>query len=642
MVLLFGLALLQADAHSATGDKIALVIGNSDYAFSPLKNPSNDAADMGAALEALGFEVNVLLNANQTAMKRAIDEFGRKLDRDRGTGLFYFAGHGVQVKGRNYLIPVNAGIRTENDVEYESVDAGRVLAKMEDAGNELNIVILDACRNNPFARSFRSVQNGLAQINAPSGSLIAYATAPGSVAADGSGKNGLYTANLLRAMRIPGLGLEQVFKRVRAEVRRATDGLQTPWESTSLEGDFYFIPPEQQMAEQRPAPQQPDPVVQTPVDRRPQSDAAADTAQRVALGDGIEGLASLRVTSNGRLARGRIEVYESGTEQRVLWYDTSKTDPGRNPAKLKLAPGNYDFKVAPLEIDGTEPREIRELRIRPGLTSTQDFEFPHGVLEFSGLENGGLGKTRLEVFHAGTEQKVLWRDTSRTDKTRNPINIKLKPGRYDLKVSSLEIHGVDPREINGVAIEPATSLSQRVDFARGELEVEVLENGKIGVGRIEVYFAGAEQRVTWADTSATDKKRNPMKIKLAPGDYDVKVSAIRLLGAEPRLRENFTINASETHSLSEDFEQGTLAVLATANGKPIRSRIEIFEADTEIKVSWGDTSDRDKKRNPLPFRLAPNNYDVRISALGLAGSEPIVIKGVRLDAQGKETLNAAF
>ncbi|MBT8078874.1 MAG: caspase family protein [Gammaproteobacteria bacterium] len=553
ILLLFGLVLLQSDARSDAGDKIALVIGNSDYAFSPLVNPTNDAADMGAALEALGFEVTVLLNADQRAMKRAIDEFGRKLDRDRGTGLFYFAGHGVQVRGRNYLVPVNARIRTENDVEYESVDAGRVLAKMEDAGNELNIVILDACRNNPFARSFRSARNGLASIDAPSGSLIAYATAPGSVAADGSGRNGLYTANLLRAMQVPGLGLEQVFKRVRVAVREATDGLQTPWENTSLEGDFYFIPPERRVATQQPASRQAAPVVSTPVDRQPQSAKVTDTAQPPAPDGGKDGPTLVNVTSNGTLVRARIEVYKSGTEQRVLWHDTSSTDPARNPARLELATGDYDVNIAPLEINGSEPREISNLRVRPGATSTLDVEFPYGVLKFSGLVNGALGLTRLEVFHAGTRQQVLW-----------------------------------------------------------------------------------------LDTSDTDKNRNPLQIKLAPGDYDFQVTAMRVLGSEPRLLQNVSIIANETRSLTEDFELGTLSVLATANGKLTSSRVEIFEAGTRIQVSWGDTSDQDKKRNPLPFRLAPKHYDVQVSALNLAGSEPILIEGVRLDARAEETLTAAF
>src|SRR5262249_46546944 len=138
------------------------------------------------------------------------------------------------------LIPVGAQINGEAEVRYEAVDAGFVLAQMEEAKNRLNIVVLDACRNNPFARSFRSATGGLASIDAPVGTFIAYATAPGQTASDGSGRNGLYTQQLLAAMRVPNLKIEDVFKQVRAEVRQQSNGQQVPWESSSIEGDFFF------------------------------------------------------------------------------------------------------------------------------------------------------------------------------------------------------------------------------------------------------------------------------------------------------------------------------------------------------------------------------------------------------------------
>jgi cyclophilin family peptidyl-prolyl cis-trans isomerase/uncharacterized caspase-like protein len=219
--------------------RTALVIGNSEYKFSPLKNPANDASDMASALRDSGFDVILKINASQLSMEKAIKSFGKKL-RSGGIGLFYFAGHGLQVEGRNYLLPVDADIESESDVKYDAVDAGRVLGKMEDAGNDLNIVILDACRNNPFARSFRSADKGLAKMDAPTGSFIAYATAPGSVAADGDGRNGLYTHYLLQYMKEPNLSVERVFKKVRLAVVNDTALKQTPWESSSLLGDFYF------------------------------------------------------------------------------------------------------------------------------------------------------------------------------------------------------------------------------------------------------------------------------------------------------------------------------------------------------------------------------------------------------------------
>jgi hypothetical protein len=220
-------------------DRLALVIGNSAYQTSPLKNPLNDAEDMAAALRNLGFKVILKKNADRRTMEDTIRFFGKQL-RNGGIGLFYFAGHGVQVGSRNYLMPIDARIESESDVRYEAVDAGRVLGKMEDAENQLNIVILDACRNNPYARTFRTDQKGLARMDAPTGSLIAYATAPGEVAADGLERNGIFTKNLIQHMMTPNLSIEQVLKRVRIDVARKTNGRQIPWESSSLMGDFYF------------------------------------------------------------------------------------------------------------------------------------------------------------------------------------------------------------------------------------------------------------------------------------------------------------------------------------------------------------------------------------------------------------------
>lgn len=219
--------------------RFALVIGNGAYKSGPLNNPENDAQDMAYTLEKLGFDVIHKQNADQRTMEDSIRVFGRRL-RKGGVGLFYFAGHGMQINGRNYLIPVDARVETESDVKYEAVDAGRVLGKMEDADNRLNIVILDACRNNPFARGFRSAEKGLARMDAPTGSLIAYATAPGQVAADGEGRNGIFTKHLLNYITTPGLTVEQVLKRVRIGVLEETNSEQVPWESSSLTGNFYF------------------------------------------------------------------------------------------------------------------------------------------------------------------------------------------------------------------------------------------------------------------------------------------------------------------------------------------------------------------------------------------------------------------
>lgn len=218
----------------------ALVVGNASYATAPLINSANDATAVAKVLERAGFTVDLKLNASQKQLQDAVTAFGDRL-KGGGAGLFYFAGHGVQIKGRNFLMPVGADIKREDEVPYKAVDVQQVLDKMETARNRINVVILDACRDNPFARSSRSNSGGLSQVDAPIGSLVAFATAPGSVASDGKGSNGLYTQHLLANMERPGLPIEEIFKRVRLGVRLDSNGGQVPWESTSLEGDFTFF-----------------------------------------------------------------------------------------------------------------------------------------------------------------------------------------------------------------------------------------------------------------------------------------------------------------------------------------------------------------------------------------------------------------
>lgn len=233
---------LGATAPAITAQRVALVIGNGGYKEAPLSNPANDARAMAQVLKDNGFAVTLKVDTDIKGMLSSIRHFGDQL-RKGGVGVFYYAGHGMQIKGRNYLIPVGSAIEREDEVAYQAVDAQAILDKMDAAGNGTNIMILDACRNNPFARSFRSAQQGLAPMDAPVGTLVAFATAPGAVASDGVGSNGLYTHHLLAALREPGIKVEDVFKRVRSSVRRDSKDKQVPWEATSLEGDFYFIQP---------------------------------------------------------------------------------------------------------------------------------------------------------------------------------------------------------------------------------------------------------------------------------------------------------------------------------------------------------------------------------------------------------------
>jgi hypothetical protein len=223
--------------------RTALVIGNADYTKArSLANSANDASDIAKTLTGLGFTVISGTNLDLKQMNEKVREFGDQLKASGGIGLFYYAGHGIQVSGKNYLIPVDADIPREDEVDFNALNLDLVLRKMATANNGLNIVILDACRNNPFARSWSrgDDEGGLAQISAPTGTFIAYATSPDRTANDGTGRNGLYTSELLKIIQQPGLKIEEAFKRVTIAVDRASDGKQVPWTSSSLRGDFYF------------------------------------------------------------------------------------------------------------------------------------------------------------------------------------------------------------------------------------------------------------------------------------------------------------------------------------------------------------------------------------------------------------------
>ena len=242
---IFCLSLFSAQAAER---KFALLIGNNNYSIGQLDNPVNDAQDLGNALRSVGFDVAIRLNQDGEGMKRAIREFGEKIKGNDGIGFFFFAGHGVQVNGENYLLPIGVPFRQEKDVEDHAVQANMVMRYMEDAKNRVNIVVLDACRNNPFIKTRSLKSRGLAPMDAPSGSLIAFSTAPGTEASDGTGKNGLYTKHLMATIKVPGLTIEQVFKRTRDGVEKESETdlgrKQSPREESSLKGgDLYFVEP---------------------------------------------------------------------------------------------------------------------------------------------------------------------------------------------------------------------------------------------------------------------------------------------------------------------------------------------------------------------------------------------------------------
>jgi TPR repeat protein len=310
----------EADVSIPKGQKrIALVIGNSDYKVGPLRNPTHDAEDISGVLRTLGFAVQTKTNVNQREMDDAVDRFVQEI-QDGDVALFYFSGHGVQVKGENYLIPLGDIIQSEADVRYKTVNAGLVLEKMEESRNRANIVILDACRNNPFKGLFRSPSLGLSKMDAPKGTFIAYATAPNSVAADGEDRNSPYTKHLIEALKVKDIPIEQAFKLVARGVNKETGGQQTPWISSSLLDDFYCNPS---------SPVHPQ-VASLPSSSSPGSASAMSSEYKKKA----ERLWALSVTSNDASAREELSRMFEDAEA-VKWFRQA-ADQGDAVAQLWL------------------------------------------------------------------------------------------------------------------------------------------------------------------------------------------------------------------------------------------------------------------------------------------------------------------
>ena len=239
------LASLSSVAQAPLDIRIALVIGNAAYKHIPeLGNSGNDAKSMSVVLKKLGFKVFDVIDGSKAEMGKAIEQMQAQLKGQQAVAMLYYAGHGLQLDWHNYMVPVDAKLQQATDVPKQTVDIEQVIRVFKESGTRMNIIVLDACRDNPFSGTTGS--KGLAQLDAPPGTYLAFATAPGNVAEDGddASGNGLFTQYLLKELQRPAK-IEDVFKRVRLQVRQKSQGRQIPWESTSLEEDFYFLPPKQ-------------------------------------------------------------------------------------------------------------------------------------------------------------------------------------------------------------------------------------------------------------------------------------------------------------------------------------------------------------------------------------------------------------
>lgn len=291
--LLLTLSLAQAEAPAP---RAALVIGNSDYSFGELSNPTNDAEAMAKALEEAGFDVTLATNADQAAMEKAVQSFGAKLKSRGGIGLFYFSGHGAQINGENYLIPIS--VNDADEVKRGSVTATEIVNAMSSAHNGLNIFILDACRTNPFDPNGA---HGLSRIDSNASLFVSYATSPGAVALDGTGHNSPYTKYLSEWIAAPNLSIEDTFKRTLKGVYQDTHGQQTPWISSTFFGDFVF---------------------------HPEDTAAEEEDDQTGAGDADEVKAPILTgvyrangtNPSGKKYTGIVALEESGEEFRLTWW----------------------------------------------------------------------------------------------------------------------------------------------------------------------------------------------------------------------------------------------------------------------------------------------------------------------------------
>lgn len=368
--LLFALALPVVAAK-----RVALVIGNASYKFVPvLSNPINDAALIEFALRGAGFEVIRKDNLDQQGMKLALIEFSRTLKQGAEAGMFYYAGHGIEVDGKNYLVPIDSNMQSKDEADVYNFDVNNFMAMMENSGVPFNIMVLDACRNNPF-RGLRATGGGLAPMRAPVGSYVAYATAPGSVAADGDGKNSPFTQALAAAIAVPGLALEEVFKQTRTKVRATTNGAQVPYDSSAIEGNFYFTAPGELSALKAPP----------ELDRNSLAKSAFDAA-----GDDINMLKTVvsdfADTTWGKLAAGKISSEKERKIAVLKPKEDSRPDTGMDA--LKAAGENREtLQIVAREYEGTIWGKIALDRIQKLDEKTKEknnpskrsgtFNFPH-------------------------------------------------------------------------------------------------------------------------------------------------------------------------------------------------------------------------------------------------------------------------
>lgn len=411
--LLLGFLVFAAGIGATSAEpRTALVIGNSRYASSPLPNPENDAADVAAALQTAGFQVMLVIDADRREMSDAIRTFGAALNGQKGTGLFYFAGHGVQIGGENYLVPVGDGFADEGALKDRALKASDVVDAMAAAGSNLNIVILDACRDNAFGKSGT---RGLSRIDSNARLFVSYSTSPGAVALDGTGRNSPYTKYLTEAIALPDLTLEQAFKHTLKGVYKETRGEQTPWIASSFFGDFIFHATRQRAAPE--ADKGPVETSATPagLQRQAMQTPQAEQSEAPATLTGVYKVDGRN--PNGSPYRGMVSVTQTGDRFAFKWWIGTQSFDGTGQLAGRMVVINWGDKTPVVYTFGTRGNldgewadgSATERLTLHGRAAESPVTLKEGVYRAVGYHDGGKYEGVVAISRQGERYQLDWK-----------------------------------------------------------------------------------------------------------------------------------------------------------------------------------------------------------------------------------------
>jgi len=584
--------------------RIALVIGNADYKEGPLDNPVNDANAVSSKLKKLGFEVKHLTNASKKAMTNAIRDLTRKLNGKKTIGLFYYAGHGVEISGENYLVPIGADIQEQEDVEFEAVPVGRLISGMKQAGNGLNLVVLDACRNNPFASSFRSKSRGLARILPPSGTMVFYATEPGKVAEDGDGTNGTFTKHLLASLEKPGLKVEEVFKDTAMSVRQETGDRQIPWTEGMIFGDFYFV-----KNEAKPKPE----VVE--LEQKP-AISSGETLQPSSVppppvATGNRGHLQVNVNVAAKVLVNGVDKGEA-----LPWQPLNLSSLKVGDVLVEIQAKGYDAKSQTYKIRKGQWTqavvELNEVGVEPALSVAEKPGSPNRISKPDATQARLIVRSNVygdEVFINGESVGS------------SKINKKLSPGLYDIKVIKT---GFEPvlmqvklkagaertlwaKFVKQAEKDVAPAIAMGKDEVKPVAESEPVKPQLVNYGTLEILpnVAGAKVYLDGVEVG-----RGKMEIDAAPGRHKVWV----VVNGYETFSRNVTLRDKERRKL-------------WARMRPGESKLPVLDAQKSAVVA---------SEVVKPVKLSTNNLGTLEIVPNVANAK-VFIDGVEVGRGEIET-----